>query len=155
MEPKTEPREKLQTAILDIFRIEKAKGGVLASRRMKSRAMKYARTTGVPEYKTVVETLMLDNYPRDFENHGKAGLLQLWGWTGAVSLLAAVALMISAFYNRYDFLIYLMFIVISLAISALGIWQFRRLYRSICEHASAQWRTPLYESNQKSESNYC
>lgn len=86
MEPKTEPREKLQTAILDIFRIEKAKGGVLASRRMKSRAMKYARTTGVPEYKTVVETLMLDNYPRDFENHGKAGLLQLWGWTGAVSL---------------------------------------------------------------------
>lgn len=155
MEPKTKSEDVQQTAILDIFRIEKAKGGVLASRRMKSRAMKYARSAGISEYETVVETLMLDNYPADFENHGKAGQLQVWCWIAAVSMLAAVILTIIAFCHGDCLSIYLTFVVLSLGISALGIWQFRRLFRSISEHAGSRWRNPLYESNQKSESNYC
>lgn len=155
MEPKTEPLEKLQTAILDIFRIEKAKGGVLASRRMKSRAMKYARTTGVPEYKTVVETLMLDNYPRDFENHGRAGSLLIWACFALVFLSAAVGFAFMAAYDNYDFPMYLTFMVLGIGLSALGVWRCIRIYRRITDSESAQWRTPLYESNQKSESNYC
>ncbi len=62
--------------ILDIFRIEQAKGGTFASRRMKRRAMKYAKQANIPEY--IVEKLMLDSYPNDFANYRRTTWLIAW-----------------------------------------------------------------------------
>lgn len=67
---------KDEVNILDIFRIEKAKGGPFASRRMKKRALKYAKQANVPEH--VVEKLMLDNYPNEFANYPKTTWLIVW-----------------------------------------------------------------------------
>ena len=63
--------------IIEIFRIEKFKGGVFASRRMKKRALKYARSVQLSAFK--VEKLMLDNYPEDFSNYRKTTGLIVWG----------------------------------------------------------------------------
>lgn len=65
-----------ESNILDIFRIEKAKGGPFASRRMKKRARKYARQANVPEH--VVEKLMLDSYPNEFANYRRTTWLIVW-----------------------------------------------------------------------------
>lgn len=55
--------------ILDIFKIEKSKGGTFVSRRMKIRAIKYAKSVNYPEFK--VDKLMLDYYPEEFSAQGK------------------------------------------------------------------------------------
>lgn len=81
-----QPSEQEQY-ILDIFRIEKAKGGVFASRRMKKRALKYAKSAGVPEF--MVEKLMMDHYGTDFANYGKTTQLIVWAVIAAVFVLTA------------------------------------------------------------------
>lgn len=89
--------------ILDIFRIEQAKGGVFASRRMKRRAMKYAKQANVPEY--IVEKLMLDNYPNDLANYRRTTWLITWACAfllficGAIFCTFAVGV-VYQFYSR-------------------------------------------------------
>lgn len=65
-----EQQSREENIILDILRIEHAKGGVFAPRRMKKRAIKYARSAGVSP--VTVEKLMLDNYPDAFANYGRS-----------------------------------------------------------------------------------
>lgn len=86
--------------ILDIFRIEKAKGGVFASRRMKKRALKYAKSAGVPEF--VVEKLMMDHHGTDFANYGKTTQMIVWAVIAAVCVAAGVGCGFPAYYE-YDY----------------------------------------------------
>lgn len=62
--------------IIEILRIERSKGGIFASRRMKKRAIKYAQSVGYPDFK--VDKLMLDNYPDDFANYPRTTHLIIW-----------------------------------------------------------------------------
>lgn len=65
----TDQLSKVEKDIIDIFQVEKSKGGVFACRRMKKRAMKYARSAKYPDFK--VEKLMLDYFPNDLVNYSK------------------------------------------------------------------------------------
>ena len=58
--------------IIDILQIEKSKGGVLANRRMKKRALRYAKSVNYPEFK--VDKLMLDYYPEEFSSQEKTNI---------------------------------------------------------------------------------
>lgn len=62
--------------IIEILRIEKSKGGIFASRRMKKRAINYAKSVNYPDFK--VDKLMLDNYPDEFSNYPKTTSLIVW-----------------------------------------------------------------------------
>lgn len=84
--------------IIEILRIEKAKGGVFASRRMKKCAIKYAKSVNYPEFK--VDKLMLDNYPEDFTNNPRTTALIVCLIIGVV-FLCGVA--IFAFYTYFEF----------------------------------------------------
>ncbi len=84
-------RKKLdmnEANILDIFRIEQAKGGVFASRRMKRATMKYAKQANIPEY--IVEKLMLDNYPNDFANYRRTTWLITWACAFLLFICGAI-----------------------------------------------------------------
>lgn len=89
----------LEADILDIFRVEKAKGGIFCSRRMKKRAMKYAKTAGIPVHS--VEKLMLDNYPNDFSNYPKTTKFIIWVVTAVIFLGGAVVCSVPA-YDAYE-----------------------------------------------------
>lgn len=66
------------STILDIFRVEKAKGGPYACCRMKQKAVKYAKAKGLEQADLVVAKLMLANYPAYFEALSKARALKIW-----------------------------------------------------------------------------
>lgn len=103
--------------IIEIFRIEKFKGGVFASRRMKKRALKYAQSVNLSEFK--VEKLMLDNYPEDFANYRKTMGLIVWGGIASLFLIGTVIFACLFYdclhYDDYkDFLLYLAGVVFCL-----------------------------------------
>ena len=74
--------------IIEILRIEKSKGGVFASRRMKNRAINYAKTFNYPDFK--VDKLMLDNYPDDFANYPRTTSLIVWLIIGIAFFCGAI-----------------------------------------------------------------
>ncbi len=76
-----------EKAILDIFRIEVAKGGVFASRQMKKKAIRYACSVNIPNYEMIVEKLMLDHYPAYFKN------FQLLRWLAVLAVAFVVYLL--------------------------------------------------------------
>lgn len=83
--------------ILDIFKIEKSKGGIFASRRMKKRALKYAKSVNYPEFK--VDKMMLDSYPDDFANYHKTTKLIVTICLAAIFFLGAVCLAFPAYFD--------------------------------------------------------
>lgn len=90
---------KQEANILDIFRIEKAKGGLFASRRMKKRALKYAKQANVPEH--IVEKLMLDNYPNEFACYPKTTWLIVW--LSSIVLFFLITIILAfPMYEEYD-----------------------------------------------------
>ncbi|MCM1449487.1 MAG: hypothetical protein NC082_04040 [Clostridiales bacterium] len=93
---------KHEANILDIFRIEKAKGGLFASRRMKKRALKYAKQANVPEH--IVEKLMLDNYPSEFACYPKTTKLISWISIIVLFLLGVIILAFPTYdeFERYS-----------------------------------------------------
>ncbi len=74
--------------IIEILRIEKSKGGAFTSRRMKKRAIKYAKSVNYPDFK--VDKLMLDNYPDDFTNYPRTTALIVCLIIGVAFLCGAV-----------------------------------------------------------------
>ncbi len=92
--PSLNPQEQ---NILDIFRIEKAKGGAYASRRMKKRALKYGKEAGIPKYE--VEKLMLDQYPADFANYPRTSRLITWLCLIVIFLCGTAAFSIAAYFQ--------------------------------------------------------
>lgn len=93
---------RYEANILDIFRIEKAKGGPFASRRMKKRALKYAKEADVPEH--IVEKLMLDNYPNEFACYPKTTVLIVWLSIIVLFVLGTIILAFPTYweYDRYS-----------------------------------------------------
>lgn len=89
--------------ILDILRIEKAKGGVFASRRMKKRALKYARKAYLPTPKMLVEKLMLDHYPKHFGQYGKTTMLIIWIAFISIFLSGTVILSFPTYFEYYHY----------------------------------------------------
>lgn len=130
----SEQLSEYEQYIIEIFRIEKFKGGVFASRRMKKRALKYAQSVNVPEFK--VEKLMLDNYPEDFANYRKTTGLIVWG--GVASLLF-IGISIFAwlsydclYHNYYnDFLLYLLGVVFCLMMVYFSIRKYKKITTEI------------------------
>lgn len=90
-----------EAAILEIFRVEKAKGGPLASIRMKRQAMKYAKGENVPGH--VVERLMLDHYPKDFACYPKAKWLLRWLLIAIVFIACAGIMALGITYPKYEY----------------------------------------------------
>lgn len=92
--------ENQENAILDIFRVENAKGGVFASCRMKKRALKYAKSANVPNHDLIVEKLLLESYPGCFRN------VQLVFWMIVLFLLfvvfEAIATCMMCAYSTFD-----------------------------------------------------
>lgn len=86
--------------IIEILRIEKSKGGVFASRRMKKRAISYAKSVNFPDFK--VDKLMLDKYPEDFASYPKTTSLILWLIIGITFLCGAVAFAFPTYFE-YDY----------------------------------------------------
>lgn len=64
----SEPSIDSESTIIDILKIERAKGGIFSSLRMKRRAIKYAKANGLPNPDLVVERLILEHYPACFKN---------------------------------------------------------------------------------------
>ncbi len=91
-----EIREALlkEAAIIDILNIEKAKGGAFAPRRMKRRALEYAKSAGIPEH--VVEKIMMNRFPNDFANYSKTTSMIVWLWVIGIFICGAVILGIFA-----------------------------------------------------------
>ncbi len=83
--------------MIEILRIEKSKGGVFASRRMKKRAIKYAKSINYPDFK--VDKLMLDNYPDDFVNYPRTTSLLVWASIAFVFLCGIIILLCPAYYE--------------------------------------------------------
>lgn len=63
-----EPSKNSESTIIDILRIEHAKGGIFSSLHMKKRALKYAKRNDVVNPDIVVEKLILKHYPYSFKN---------------------------------------------------------------------------------------
>lgn len=95
----SEQMPEYERHIIEILRIEKSKGGAFAPRRMKKRALKYARSANIPEFK--VEKLMLDNYPKDFALYGKTTWLIVWACVAVLFFLGAVVFAFPTYF-AYD-----------------------------------------------------
>jgi len=93
---------KDEANILDILRIEKAKGGAFASRRMKKRALKYAKQANIPEY--IVEKLMLDNYPNEFACYPKTTKLIAWRSFSILFVLGAILFAFPTYFKYEHYL---------------------------------------------------
>lgn len=96
------PLTREESNILDIFKIEKAKGGLFASHRMKKRALEYAKSVGIPNF--TVEKLFLENYSEDFAIESNLtsliiGYVTLFG--GFICLICCIAMLI----EDYDYYI--------------------------------------------------
>ena len=89
--------------ILDILRIEKAKGGIFASRRMKKRALRYAESANLPTPKMLVEKLMLDHYPKYFGQYGKTTMLIIWTAFIGIFLLGTAILSFPTYFEYDDY----------------------------------------------------
>ena len=94
----TEPDPHVKT-ILDIFRVEKSKGGVLAARHMKKRALQYAKAAGCQDATLLVERLLLEHYPEEFKNIKLSSRLIGWSITAVISLLLIILLSLRAIDN--------------------------------------------------------
>lgn len=144
--------------ILDIMKIEKSKGGVFASRRMKKRAIKYAKSVNLPTPKMLVEKLMLDHYPKDFGQYGKTTMLIIWTAFIGIFLLGTATLSFLTYFEYHDytvnaresltcnsceyyarwaeqdyddFITYLSSAICCLGIAGFGIWQYQRTSKNI------------------------
>lgn len=122
---------KDEANILDIFRIEKAKGGPFASRRMKLRALKYAKRANIP--KLIVEKLMLSNHPDDFANYQRTSRLIVWLYLIVLFLGGAVIFAWATCWKSdvYPMLLWMMGSIACLGCSYICIRQYRRLRKSI------------------------
>lgn len=86
--------------IIEILRIEKSKGGIFASRRMKKRAINYAKSVNYPDFK--VDKLMLDNYPNEFSNYPKTTSLIVWLLVAITFLGGAISFTFPSYFEFED-----------------------------------------------------
>lgn len=123
------PSNNHETIILDILRLEKAKGGIFVCCRMRTRALNYAKSANIPNLDIIVEKLMFDNYPNDFTNLAKTRELIIWMVITAVFFIGIICFaLISSDYISMS--------IICLCISGLGIWQCKRISSKIREQFS-------------------
>lgn len=107
--------------IIEILRVEKSKGGVFASRRMKKHALKYAETVDLPVFK--VEKLMLDSYPVDFANYRQTTWLIIWAGIAALCLIGAAGIIYTI--EGTNLWVYL------IILAGISIWQYKRTASTI------------------------
>lgn len=124
--------------IIEILRVEKSKGGVFASRRMKKHALKYAETVDLPVFK--VEKLMLDSYPVDFANYRQTTWLIIWAGIAASCFIGAIyfAYILYAYSGwdySGDYFYYCKeewaILVVCLVLAGISIWQYKRAASTI------------------------
>lgn len=111
--------------ILTILRVEQAKGGAFAPRRMKKRAIEYAKEAGVSM--VTVDKLMLDNYPDDFRNCGHSNLL-FFLLCGMIFFFCLAVMFGLSMLSNHDLGI---FFVISLVLFLLGLAVFIKIRNKI------------------------
>lgn len=122
-----EPSKNSESTIIDILRIEHAKGGVFSSLRMKKRAIKYAETTGIPNSNLVVEKIILERYPNSFKNISLAQKLKFLLIIFSVFEIALFSLIFFSHHRDQIYLIILGCIILTLPFLYLG----RTIYRNI------------------------
>jgi len=125
----TDYQDENEKAILDILRIENAKGGIFASLRMKRRAKKFAKSQDIPNYEMLVDRLMLDNYPKDFGNYAKARNVLIWRIIAIVILLLTGWVILAAAHS--DRVSLNVGIVFPVLISGALLWYAHRIAKGI------------------------